>query len=271
MKMEHEIHIWSAMLDESFPSPADSQQFLRVLSAAERLQCAKFRFEADRRRDLATRMLLRSVLSSYADLPPQAWTFARDAYGKPRISNPGLEGRLHFNLTHTHGLVNCAVAPFEQIGIDAEWTGRTGLEFGIAQRYFNLSEWTDLRETASAHRARRFFQYWTVKEAYAKARGLGLSLPLDAIEVLSFDGTEVSARLHGDDAGAGWHFVQTRLADTHVVSLAAKCAGPALPPIRSFAWRGHGVVRALERGFSVGTAGDHRGEYPQTETVMEGF
>jgi 4'-phosphopantetheinyl transferase len=150
-----------------------------VMSPDEAEQQARYRFPEGRREYLVTRALVRSVLSEYAPVAPRDWTFVRNRHGRPEIAGPSGAPRLRFNLSNTRGLVACLVAEGREVGLDVEDTLRRGETVGIADRFFSPFEAASLRRQP-AHRQRdRFFDYWTLKEAYIKARGMGLAIPLD--------------------------------------------------------------------------------------------
>jgi len=146
-----------------------------ILSRQEIDSCSAYHREEDRRRALVSRALLRETLSRYAPVRPEAWAFAPGAHGKPAISNPaGL--RLRFNLSHTGKLVACALTLDDEIGVDLEDTTRELDPFEIAERVFSREEIAAFRALAPESQRRRFFESWTLKEAYLKARGLGFEL-----------------------------------------------------------------------------------------------
>ena len=127
-----------------------------------------------------TRALVRTVLSTYhPSVDPRAWAFEIGQFGRPEIAGPSVQPTLRFNLSHTDGMVVCLVAGDREIGVDVEDTQRTGYTVEIADRYFSPAEVRELRSWPAERQAERFFDYWTLKEAYIKARGLGLQLPLD--------------------------------------------------------------------------------------------
>jgi len=157
----------------------DHQRLLALLSGEEHDRLERFRFEEDRGAFLLAHGLLRIALSRHAAVSPEAWTFRVGAYGQPSIATP-VTG-LRFSLSHTRGLVACAVTERRALGIDVEAAARPA-PMEVAERCFTPGERHDIGAAAPSDRARRFFEYWTLKEAYAKARGLGLWLPFDRFE-----------------------------------------------------------------------------------------
>jgi 4'-phosphopantetheinyl transferase len=145
---------------------------------------------------LVSRALVRTTLSRYADVPELAWQFETNRYGRPHVSQPRVLGDIQFNMSNTTGLVVCAVARDCDVGIDVENISRTLDVDALAPTVFASTELADVRQAAPEDRRNRFFSYWTLKEAYIKARGMGLSLPLDAFW---FDLGGPSPRLHVTD------------------------------------------------------------------------
>jgi 4'-phosphopantetheinyl transferase len=158
-----------------------------TLSVNERRRCARLRVEEDRRDFTIAHDLLRRSLSRYAPVQPDAWEFAANAYGKPQLVN----GALSFSLSHTRGLVACAVAARMPIGIDVESVSR-GADPQIADRFFSAWEAAMLHECPEDRRRVRFIELWTLKEAFLKALGLGLSRSLASVSFdVGVDGTIV--------------------------------------------------------------------------------
>jgi 4'-phosphopantetheinyl transferase len=215
---EHEVHLWFAPVPASF-DPSHVAAWDALLAPHERERQQRFHFEKDRRRHLLTRALARTTLSRYAPIDPADWTFAPNAHGRPAITN-ALATDLHFNLTHSGSLVALAVTVGREIGIDTEDTGRHA-PLEVADRYFSADEATALRQLPAANQAARFWELWTFKESYIKARGLGLALPLDGFS-FRFDGERHIDIAFGpaiDDDPARWQFRQLRPNPQHLLAL----------------------------------------------------
>lgn len=171
----NEIHLWSV-------DPRTIQQaeiltaYDQLLSPEERSKQQRFHFAKDRHNALITRAFVRDLLSHYADIAPVDWLFEKGAKGKPDIVNPPLP--LRFNLSHTDNLIICAVILNDDIGCDVENTNRSSDILSIAKHSFADIEVNDLLAQPAALQVSRFFDYWTLKESYIKAWGLGLSIPL---------------------------------------------------------------------------------------------
>jgi 4'-phosphopantetheinyl transferase len=194
------VDLWYCFLEADDNRPLGEYEAL--MTADERERHGSFRFEVDRRLFLATRTLVRTVLSRYAAVSPGDWRFAAGPHGKPRIVHPAVTPSLHFNLANTRGLVVCAVsAAHESLGVDAERFDRTVDPVEIAGRFFSPPEAQALGALPASEQSRRFFTYWTLKESYVKARGLGLALPLDKFWFLVEDdaiGVGFAAELEQD-------------------------------------------------------------------------
>jgi len=170
------VDVWVAMTgDASELAP----QFDQVLSDNERQQHGKFLFEKDRRRYLTTRLLVRYVLSRYVPIPPTEWRFGATAFGRPFIinSHPAIPG-MTFNISHSDQVVVLGLARGCQLGVDVEDLCRN-VPVDIASSFFSAAEIRQLHALPPAEQPHRFLDFWTLKESYIKARGKGLSLPLD--------------------------------------------------------------------------------------------
>ncbi|WGF87514.1 4'-phosphopantetheinyl transferase superfamily protein [Marinivivus vitaminiproducens] len=156
------------------------------------------------------------------DLPPPAWRFVNGPHGKPDIDPAHGLPAVRFNISHTHGAVACAMAMGHDIGVDIECAERGGHPLEIAGAYFAPSEQALLRATSPASQRDLFFRLWTLKEAYVKARGEGLALPLDRFAFRPDDPVTISfAESCADDAD-DWLFRTLRPSAGHVLSLAVR-------------------------------------------------
>ena len=202
-------------------SGAALEEHRAVLSREELVQRSRFIPGALPRDFTAARALVRTTLSRYADVPPREWKFGRTARGRPYVSSPR-GSLLEFSLSHTNGLVCCGVAVARDVGVDAEWLERRGDLETVARRSFAASELADVASQPAALRRRRTLEIWTLKEAYAKARGLGLSLPLNrfALDAVGADGRVVFSPDVGADPRR-WCFSQSMPTPAHVMAIAA--------------------------------------------------
>jgi 4'-phosphopantetheinyl transferase len=174
----YDIHLWLAFPAELAADDPLLATYAGLLSDDEHQRCQRFRFPRLRHQYLLTRGLVRTTLSRYAAVAPQDWRFTTNDYGRPKIANSGPLPPLRFNLSHADGLILCGVVLAREIGVDVEDTRRQALTMDIADRFFSEAECRDLHALPEQRQTDRFFDYWTLKESYIKARGMGLSLPL---------------------------------------------------------------------------------------------
>jgi 4'-phosphopantetheinyl transferase len=173
-----QVDVWLTCLCSCCRDP--DADILELLSAVERTKHRRFIAEDAQVQYLFSRALVRAVLSRYAQVSEHAWQFETNRYGRPHISEPRSHSNLRFNLSNTTGLVVCAVSRDCEVGIDVENIGRVVDIEALAPTVFAPKELADFRRCPPSERRDHFFAYWTLKEAYIKARGMGLSLPLDA-------------------------------------------------------------------------------------------
>jgi 4'-phosphopantetheinyl transferase len=201
---ETEVHIWyrdTVLLGGNAEKLAG-----QYLSIEEKTRRDRFRFESDRRDFTIGHDLLRRVLSRYADRPPADWRFVTNEYGKPMLDNEQASIPLSFSLSHTRGCVACAVTRGGSIGIDIEKIGKSQYFQEVADRYFSDDEAAWLRVSPDDLRGIRFIEVWTLKEAFLKALGAGLSGSLAGIS-FRFDGaTCIEFSVPCDIDPNKWHF-----------------------------------------------------------------
>ena len=135
---------------------------------------------------------------------------------------------MRFNVSHTESLVVMVLASGREVGIDVECTQRQA-PLDVAQQYFSRTEAAELAGLPPEHQAARFWDLWTLKESYIKARGMGLSLPLDAFTFRFGDGLSLELEPRLEDPGTGWHFWQYALPGAHLLALCAQQLGPRAP------------------------------------------
>jgi 4'-phosphopantetheinyl transferase len=167
-----EVHVYTGDLDADL---ADAS----VLSGDECERGARFRFDRDRRRYVAGRAALRSLIASYLDVAPAEIVFGYGPQGKPFVSG----STLSFNVSHSGGRAVYAFGSCVEVGVDVELLEHARYGDDVAERFFSRQEVATLRTLAPAARPEAFLRCWTRKEAFIKARGAGLSLPLDEFDV----------------------------------------------------------------------------------------
>ncbi|WP_447980431.1 4'-phosphopantetheinyl transferase family protein [Candidatus Nitrospira bockiana] len=190
-----DVHVWWSTLDD-VSGLTDS--FEGVLSADERRRADRFSFPQARTRFVLSRGLLRLILSRYVGREPGRVAFSYGRYGKPALRTMPAEPALRFNASHSEELILYAVTRGREVGVDVERI-RPQFPYGeVVGQFFSPSEKDSLYAMAPTRRCDWFFACWTVKEAYLKAIGRGLSGPLDRIEVaVSPDVSRVSMRVDG--------------------------------------------------------------------------
>ncbi len=220
-----EAHIWYALPDE-LTDPRLLEAYRELLAPGERERQLRYYFEKNRHEYLITRALVRTALSRYADVPPSAWVFEAGDHGKPHVAWPEVSPRISFNLSNTTGMVACIVAAEREVGVDVEEGERAVRAMEVADRFFSPSEVKALRALPEAEQPARFIMYWTLKEAYIKARGMGLAIPLDQfsflIDEVKEPGIAFDPRLEDDPAT--WQFARMRPTRRHVIAAAVRRA-----------------------------------------------
>jgi 4'-phosphopantetheinyl transferase len=174
-----EVHCWCASLDVP---PETSARLDAALTPDERNRSARFRFERDRQRFIVAHGVLREILGRYLQIRPARIRFVYNAFGKPAISGE-FGRRITFNLSHSAGLVLVAVAAASEIGVDVEYIRARSDVVDIARYFFSAAEVDSLTAVPSHLYAEAFFSCWTKKEAYVKACGEGLTVPLKSFSV----------------------------------------------------------------------------------------
>jgi 4'-phosphopantetheinyl transferase len=219
-------HLWY-VLSEEVQDPTLLAAYHEWMSPDEATKQARFYFPEGRHEYLLTRALVRSVLSKYAAIAPKEWSFIRNQYGRPEIAGPPGAPAIRFNLSNTRGLIACLVARDCEVGVDVEDTSRPGSTVTIADRFFSPAEVLALHAQPEANQRTRFFEYWTLKESYIKAKGMGLAIPLDQF---SFDlDNRPPIRISFDprlvDEPAVWQFELYRPTARHQMAAAIRTGG----------------------------------------------
>ena len=186
--MVHTVHVHCVDLDAADLDPGRVEA---ILEPDERARAARFSFARDRRRYVARHAVLRTLLAAQRGIAPEALRFGYNAQGKPSLADGPA-----FNMSHSHGLALIAIASDGDIGCDIEWRDPSFADEGIAEKFFSPGEIVALGTLPDALRTEAFFDCWTRKEAYIKARGLGMALPLNSFEVV-LDPRQPAALLAG--------------------------------------------------------------------------
>ncbi len=248
-----EIHLWVVFLDEI--NDVDLLKKYYELMTSEERRCGdRFRFAKHRHQYVVTRALVRTTLSKYCRTPPHQWLFNKNQYGRPEIDSTQNSLGLKFNLSHADGMIVCGVIRDVSvwdvsgrdvsgrdvsgrdvsgqdvhgeectIGADVENIDRKCGSIAIGERFFSEYEAADLRHFSNKERQLRFFEYWTLKEAYIKACGMGLSIPL---KQFSFHITRkapltISFAPELNDDPKSWRFWLIKPTKSHQIALAVR-------------------------------------------------
>jgi 4'-phosphopantetheinyl transferase len=174
----NQVDLWIVDLDRWPPPNAACE---RLLSVDERERARRFHFEVDRRRFVAARAALRLILASYVECAPDTLVFEYGEWGKPFLCDARFG--LHFNLSHSANVAIYGITRDRRIGVDVEQVRELPDLERIATQFFSDVERRELFTLPPAQRTAAFFKCWTCKEAYVKARGEGLSVPLREFDV----------------------------------------------------------------------------------------
>ena len=214
-----QFDLWWTRYSELANDPV-LDEYRQIINDCERAKETRFHFAKDRLCYLVTRALVRTVLSRYLAVAPAELQFEQNGYGRPELAPPR---PLSFNLSHTDGLIVLAVSHCGDVGVDVENMLAREAALEVAPRFFAPAEVSALAALPPDAQPERFFEYWTFKESYIKARGMGLSLPLDqfAFHYPSRDTVRlVTERSIGDDS-ARWSFLQLRPRADFILALCA--------------------------------------------------
>ncbi|WP_024518456.1 4'-phosphopantetheinyl transferase superfamily protein [Bradyrhizobium sp. Tv2a-2] len=220
----------------------DTEQALEscrmLLSAEERHRAGCFVHERHQRLYTFAHGLLRVALSnSEPAVAPADWSFVVGPHGRPFVAAPGIARPIYFSLSHTEGCVACAISRVEAVGLDVERMEPRGSIPEIAEHAFAPDEVEALRGLAPDQLFERFFDYWTLKEAYIKAMGIGLQLPLDQFAIsLADNKIAISFTDEIDDDPQRWHFTRLSPSTRHRLAIADGSGIPGGLPIVMRPW-----------------------------------
>jgi len=212
-------HLW--FLDtETFREPSTTREWLARLEDHERIRYAAYGTPEAGREYLAARALARTALAHYSGQPPECLRFRTDHLGRPEMTSPVMSG-LSFSLAKTRGLAVGLFAFDHDVGVDVELVAPIEA-VEMAEHFFSRGEQAELSRLEDAARLSRFYELWTLREAYLKARGVGLALPLDQLAFGPTPSGGVQAEFGPAirDDPAHWQFGLAWLTNHH---LAATC------------------------------------------------
>ncbi len=187
-------------------TPSEQQAYLDVLSVSEKKRYQRLQIDAKREQFLLGKIFIRQVLSRYHPVDPLAWEFVESEHGKPMLSPDSMQQGnppLSFNLTHSNDLFVLGVCAGHTIGVDVEFAARPRRIRKLAARHFSNQEVTDLEGCSGKEKLQRFYQIWTQKEAYVKAKGSGLTESLQHFTMGLDADSQISFTQHDTQSSAG--------------------------------------------------------------------
>jgi 4'-phosphopantetheinyl transferase len=176
------IHLWRG---EFRPDPNRPRDFTPELDEAEGLTAGRFLRRSDQERYAFAHHMLRSILGRYTGCRPRRLRFSLTPYGKPWLADPAAAAGIHFSLSHSRDVVLVALSRSCEIGVDVEYIRPLAELEALVGSVCSARERAGLAGLPAAHRPLAFFKLWTLKEAFTKAIGLGLSYPLPDVEILA--------------------------------------------------------------------------------------
>ncbi|HEV2583522.1 MAG TPA: 4'-phosphopantetheinyl transferase superfamily protein, partial [Ktedonobacteraceae bacterium] len=192
-----EVHAWRAALEQP---DAVCARLQATLAPDELAKAVRFHFARDRQHYIIARGILRTLLYGYTKVHPLSMRFAYNAYGKPSLDMAGVEQDIRFNLAHSRDLALYAFTLSHEVGIDVEYM-KTDIDAEqVARHSFSPEEQAALRALPPGERLQGFYNGWTRKEAYIKARGMGVSLALDSFDVALKPGDPAALLRSREDA-----------------------------------------------------------------------
>jgi len=218
-----QIHLWQYPVGD----PPDAQHLahaMTLLSDAEKKRLAAFHFEKHRAEYALSHAMVRLALSEYAPVQPQDWQFRTGEKGKPEIASPPLDTPLWFNLSHTDGFAVCVAGRARHVGVDVENLNLKASHQELAEHFFAPAEYEYLRNLPPSLQREAFFRIWTLKEAYIKADGRGLSIPLDSFRFRfsTEHPAQVTLESSAESNPDQWSFFEFQPTPDHRVSIGVR-------------------------------------------------
>jgi 4'-phosphopantetheinyl transferase len=229
--MSNDVLVAVFNADDGSMDAARWTQLQSWLQPEERARADAFKDMEARAAFLIGRGMARTMLAEVTGVPPADWRFGTGAHGRPEILTP--DTPWHFNLAHSHGMVACALASGREVGVDIEYLDRPKSTHDVAQRACAPDELADIDAAPEPDRQERFLVYWTLKEAYLKARGLGISVHLADV-AFDLSSGEPAFTPGGSlaDADRRWLFRLAQPAPTHILAVAVDTRHPDPPNVR---------------------------------------
>jgi 4'-phosphopantetheinyl transferase len=219
-----DVHLW--LIDLHHASSL-GDRMSQILSCAEQQKAEKFKFDKDRVKYVIAHAALRNILAGYLEVDPAQLEFREGPHGKPQLVLTARSESLNFNLSHSHEHALIAVTFERQIGVDIEFIKRDFHWQEVAERFFAPGEIARLRALPEEKQQRAFFTCWTRKEAYIKAKGGGLSIPLKDFEVSLSPGEPASLMSCISDPKEvqRWQLAEIETSSDYAAAVAVEGAG----------------------------------------------
>ena len=221
--LENETHVWFAFAHKH-SDPKLLAWYRDLLSAEELEKYRSFYFARDRDLYLLTHGFVRATLSRYSKIAPQEWVFTHNHYGRPEIAQSEEKPQLRFSVSRTHGLVACLLALSIDAGVDVEKIRKLDNLKTLSEHVFTHLEISRFRDLPESDQIENFFTFWTLKEAYIKAIGEGLSVSLKDI-TFCFDAQgriRISIDAQLQDIPSNWQIGSFRPTRSHAAAVALR-------------------------------------------------
>jgi 4'-phosphopantetheinyl transferase len=217
------LHLWTVRTDD-LDEGMLAGRLAGILPADERSEARRFHRARDQHQFVIARALARQALSHHFHVAAGDWRFERDRNRRPFVAAPEVSAPVRFSISHTQGLVACLTSLSAEAAVDVEKIDSEQNLALLVRQVLSPAEQTALSALSGTDRTARFFDYWTLKEAYAKARGLGLGLTFSDVGFeLDPDG-RIRAHFASDlnDDPSAWLFWRRVLPPRHTLSVAAR-------------------------------------------------
>lgn len=210
------VYLWFTFVEEIHDKRLLAE-YKNLLPEEELEKLSRFRLHSHKQRYLVGRALIRTILSRYIGLDPQQIVFSREEHGRPYLLRSWKSPSPQFSLSYTDGLVGVALTLESRVGIDVENIRREIDCLAIAESYFSPDEHKELKLLSEPQLKKRFFELWTLKEAYGKAQGRGLRMPLDEVSfhLRKKSKEQLKATSMVADDGRQWQFETFKPSEEH--------------------------------------------------------
>ena len=235
----NQVDLWLLPVDEL--TNILREEYDSILSSKERDFSKQIIIQDEKDLYVSARALLRTLLYRYTNLPTLEWHFEKNSFGRPYITHPQQHRNIRFNISHTSGLVACSISTSHEVGVDIESILQNRNFHKISRDFFSEQEANSLNSIPPHEVKHLFYTYWTLKEAYLKARGIGLSLPLSSFwfELSMFPRIFFSSECK--DTSKNWRFISKSITNKHLLALAIRTNSTADINVRVYQAQPHSL------------------------------